>query len=135
MRTLGSLSLVVRIHCSWKKLDLPFTIENDQVVGLVANNNQGYGKSRKKKFSKKPISRALKPTDICNYCKKKGHWKNDCPKKRQMQQQKASGTVVVTEDGTHFEEDVPLVVDGHIHYTSVWVLDFGASYNICPRRE
>jgi len=28
-----------------------------------------------------------------------------------------------------------LAVDGHTHYTDVWVLDSGASYHICPRRE
>jgi hypothetical protein len=52
-----------------------------------------------------------------------------------MQQQKASGIVVVVEDGTHFEEDIALVADGHTHYTDVWVLDSGASYHICPMRE
>jgi len=55
--------------------------------------------------------------------------------KRSMQQQKASGTVVVSEDGTHSEEDIALVVDGHTYYTNVWVLDFGGSYHICSRRE
>jgi len=47
------------------------TVLDGQVVGLLANNNRGYGKSGKKKFSKKPISRGLQPTDICNYCKEK----------------------------------------------------------------
>jgi len=52
-----------------------------------------------------------------------------------MQQHKASGIVVVAEDGTHSEKNIALVVDGNTHYTDVWVLDFGASYHICPRRE
>jgi len=66
---------VVKIHFMWKMIDLPFRVKNydiavvalfldGQVVGLVANNNHGYGKSGKKKFSKKPISRALKLTNI-----------------------------------------------------------------------
>jgi hypothetical protein len=58
------------------------TVSDGQVVGLVANNNQGYGKSRENKLYKKPVSRGLKSTDIYNYCKEKGHWKNDYPKKR-----------------------------------------------------
>jgi len=66
------------------------TVSDGQVVGLVENNNQGYGKSRKNKFSKKPVSIGLNSIDICNYCKQKGHWKNECPKKRQMQLHKAS---------------------------------------------
>jgi hypothetical protein len=108
-------------------------VSDDQTVGLVANNNKGYGKSVKRKFSKKPVIRGPKPTNICNYCKEKGHWKNDCPKKRQMQQQKASGIVVVV--GTHSEEDITLVVDGYTHYSNVWVLNSRASYHIYPRRE
>jgi len=52
-----------------------------------------------------------------------------------MQQQKASCIVVVAEDGTHSEEDIALVADSLTHYTDVWVLDFGVSYHICPRRE
>jgi hypothetical protein len=42
-----------------------------------------------------------------------------------MQQHKASGNVVVTEDGTHSKEDIALFADGHTHYTDVWVLDSG----------
>jgi len=35
------------------------TVSDDQVVGLVANNNQVYGKSGENKFPKKPVSRGL----------------------------------------------------------------------------
>jgi hypothetical protein len=52
-----------------------------------------------------------------------------------MQHHKASGNVVVIEDGTHSEEDIALVADGHTHYTDLWVLDSEVSYHICPRRE
>jgi len=52
-----------------------------------------------------------------------------------MQQHKASSTVVVVKDGTHSEEDIALVIDGHTHYTDVWVLDSRASYHIFPKRE
>jgi len=95
------------------------TVSDGQDVGLVTNINQGYGKLGENKFSKKPISRGLKPIDICSCCKEKGHWKYDCPKKRPMQQHKASCTVVVVvvvEDGTHSEEDIALVADCNAHF-------------------
>ncbi|GAA0159882.1 hypothetical protein LIER_16562 [Lithospermum erythrorhizon] len=60
-----------------------------------------------------------KPGDTCNYCKQKGHWKSDCPKKRQGQCGNASGTITVVEDGSRSEEDIAVVVDGHTHYTDV----------------
>jgi len=110
-------------------------ISDGQVVGLVANNNQRYDKSGENKFHKKPVSRGLKPTDICNYCKENGCWKNYCPKKRHVQQLKASDNVVVVEDGTYSKEDIALVTDGHTHYTDVRVLDSGVSYHIIPLRE
>jgi len=91
--------------------------------------------NQRKRSSKTTISRGLEPTDICNSCKEKVHWKYDCPKKWSMQQQKASGIVVVAEDGTHSEEDFALVVDGHTHYTDVWVLDFGVSLSYLTNRS
>ncbi|GAA0154673.1 hypothetical protein LIER_37939 [Lithospermum erythrorhizon] len=63
------------------------------------------------------------------------HWKNECPKKRQGQHDKASSAVIVAENGTNSEEDVALVADGHTYYTDVWIMDSGASYHICPRRD
>ncbi|KAJ4713215.1 Retrovirus-related Pol polyprotein from transposon TNT 1-94 [Melia azedarach] len=36
---------------------------------------------------------------------------------------------------TNSEEDIALVADEHTDYNDVWILDSGASYHICPRRE
>ncbi|GAA0144155.1 hypothetical protein LIER_04672 [Lithospermum erythrorhizon] len=96
---------------------------------------ESYDKLGKKRFSKKPFKKGPKLGNTCNYCKEKGHWKSDCPKKRQGQFGNASGTVAVAEDGSKSDEDIALVADGHTHYTDVWVMDCGASYHICPRRE
>ena len=111
------------------------TVSDSQTFIQVANNNQGYCKSEKNKFSHKPVSRGPKPINICNYCKEIGHWKHNCPKKRHMKQEKASCIVVVVEDGTHSKEDIVLVTDSHTYYIDVWVLDSRASYHICPMRE
>ena len=49
--------------------------------------------------------------------------------------EKQSVSAVVAEEDTNSEEDIALVADEHTHHSDVWVLDFGASYHICPRRE
>ncbi|KAJ4710008.1 Retrovirus-related Pol polyprotein from transposon TNT 1-94 [Melia azedarach] len=36
---------------------------------------------------------------------------------------------------TNSEEDIALVADEHTDHNDVWILDSGASYHICPRRE
>lgn len=41
----------------------------------------------------------------------------------------------VAEEDTNSEEDIALVTDEQTHHSNVWVLDSGASYHICPRRE
>ncbi|KAJ4702231.1 Retrovirus-related Pol polyprotein from transposon TNT 1-94 [Melia azedarach] len=104
---------------------------DNQAAGLVASGSYGHGNSGKKKF-KKPVSKGPKPNDVCNYCKEKGHWKSDCPKKKR-QQDKPTGTVAVAD--TNSEEDIALVADEHTDHNDVWILDSGASYHICPRRE
>ncbi|KAJ4704922.1 Retrovirus-related Pol polyprotein from transposon TNT 1-94 [Melia azedarach] len=104
---------------------------DNQAAGLVASGSYGHENSGKKKF-KKPVSKGPKPNDVCNYCKEKGHWKSDCPKKKR-QQDKLTGTAAVTD--TNSEEDIALVADEHTDHNDVWILDSGASYHICPRRE
>ncbi|KAJ4720195.1 Retrovirus-related Pol polyprotein from transposon TNT 1-94 [Melia azedarach] len=104
---------------------------DNQAAGLVASGSYGHGNSGKKKF-KKPVSKGPKPNDICNYCKEKGHWKSDCPKKKR-QQDKPTGTAAVAD--TNSEEDIALVADEHMDHNDVWIMDSGASYHICLRRE
>ncbi|KAJ4718647.1 Retrovirus-related Pol polyprotein from transposon TNT 1-94 [Melia azedarach] len=104
---------------------------DNQAVGLVASGSYGHGNSGKKKF-KKPVSKGPKPNDVCNYCKEKGHWKSDCPKKKR-QQDKPTGTAAVAD--TNSEEDIALVADEHTDHNDLWILDSGASYHICLRRE
>ncbi|KAJ1408714.1 Zinc finger, CCHC-type [Sesbania bispinosa] len=39
-------------------------------------------KSQKEKRKEKGKKGKVDPNDICNYCKEPGHWKKDCPTKR-----------------------------------------------------
>jgi len=107
-----------------------------EAVGLIASGGKRPGNLEKKK-SKSSGSKGPKPSDICNYCKEMGHWKNQCPKKKrqQRQQEKQADTAAVAEGDSRSEEDIALVADEPMHYTDVWILDSGASYHICPRRE
>ncbi|KAJ4726144.1 Retrovirus-related Pol polyprotein from transposon TNT 1-94 [Melia azedarach] len=107
------------------------TDADNQAARLVTSRSYGHGNSGKKKF-KKPISKGPKFNNVCNYCKEKGHWKSDCPKKKR-QQDKPTGIAAVAD--TNSEEDIALVADEHTDHNDVWILDSGASYHICPRRE
>ncbi|WOG92416.1 hypothetical protein DCAR_0311682 [Daucus carota subsp. sativus] len=60
------------------------TCADIQAVGLVASGSIRHGESGKYK-SKKPTPKVSKANDVCNYCKEKGHWKSDCPKKKKRQ--------------------------------------------------
>ena len=102
-----------------------------QPSGLFTSSRKGRKNGGKKN---KPMSKGAKPDDVCNYCKEKGHWKFDCPKKKK-QSEKQSVSAAVAEEDTNSEEDIALVADEHTHHSDVWVLDSGASYHICPRRE
>ncbi|KAK9740681.1 hypothetical protein RND81_03G053700 [Saponaria officinalis] len=116
------------------------TITYNQATGLVASGGYGQRNSGKKKFKNFSHSAASsasgykgsKPTDVCNYCKEKGHWKFDYPRKKN--QQENSGTVVVTDVDSE-EDDYALITDTTTHQIDEWILDSGASYHICPRRE
>ncbi|KAK1363414.1 hypothetical protein POM88_038975 [Heracleum sosnowskyi] len=108
----------------------------NQAVGLVASGSNGHGKPGKNKF-KKPASKGLKSNDVCNYYKENGHWKSNCPKKKKQHDKLTStattGTTAIA--GTNSEEDIAQVDVEHTHHSDVWILDSGASYHECPRRE
>ena len=108
------------------------TVTDSQAVGLVASSSgsRGQGNSRKKKSKKL----GPKASDVCNLCKERGHWKNDCPKKKKLHD-KAPGTAAVADQDINSEEDYALVADTRTHHRDVWILDTGASFHICPRRE
>jgi hypothetical protein len=74
------------------------TIIENRASGLMASGGKSGGKKGNKKNKQQWQKSGPKPNDVCNYCKKKGHWKNDCPKKKKQQEQK-SGSAAVAEWG------------------------------------
>ncbi|KAG7594602.1 Zinc finger CCHC-type [Arabidopsis thaliana x Arabidopsis arenosa] len=101
---------------------------DNQGSGLVASGSNGLGYNKKNR-NRNQFSKGPKPDDVCNYCKERGHWKSDCPKRKQP------GSAAVAENGTKSEQDFALVVSVNVQHSDVWVLDTGASYHMCPRRE
>lgn len=109
-------------------------ITDSQAAGLVVSSSKGkFGK--KKSESKKQFPKGPKSDDVCNYCKEKGHWKSDCPKKKKQQEKQQASASVAEEEAIQSEEDLALIANESTHHSDVWVLDSGASYHICPNRE
>jgi hypothetical protein len=71
--------------------------EETSGAGLVVTNSIKNGKKKKGKGKKKSY---VNPKDICNYRKELGHWKKDCPKKKNQK----SSAAVVKEDTTSEDE-------------------------------
>ena len=123
------------IHSRELRHKVAGTGADNQVVGLVASGSIRLGKSGKYK-SKKPTPKVSKSNDVCNYCKEKGHWKSDCPKKKKRQLKLAGGVVgTAAIADADSEEDIALVAVNDTHHSDVWILDSGESYHICLRRE
>ena len=69
-------------------------VTENQASGLMANGGKSSGRKGNKKNKHQGQKSGPKPDDICNYCKEKGHWKNDCPKKQKQQGQKSGSASV-----------------------------------------
>ena len=54
-----------------------------QASGLTVIGSKDGKKSKKKQYKQKNEGKShfKLPSDVCAYCKEKGHWKNDCPQK------------------------------------------------------
>ncbi|VFQ91931.1 unnamed protein product [Cuscuta campestris] len=86
-----------------------------QPSGLFTSAGKGKKNGGKKK-ERKSSSKGAKPDDVCNYCKEKGHWKFDCPKKKK-QSEKQPVSAAVAEEDTNSEEDIALVADENTHHS------------------
>ena len=109
-------------------------VTDNQAAGLVVSSGKGK-LGKKKSGNKKQFSKGPKPDDVCNYCKEKGHWKSDCPKKKKQQEKQHASASVAEKEAKNSEEDLALIANEPTHHSDVWVLDSGASYHICPNRE
>ena len=56
---------------------------DNQASGLFVSGVKGH-RNRRTSKDRKSFPRGPKASDICNYCKEKGHWKSDCPKMKEQ---------------------------------------------------
>ncbi|KAK8949495.1 hypothetical protein KSP39_PZI005278 [Platanthera zijinensis] len=64
----------------------------------------------------------------CHYCKEDGHWKNNCPKRKE-QTHEPHQAAVASED----ENDADVLhVSHNSETTDSWIMDTGCSYHMCP---
>ena len=75
----------------------------------------------KKQQQQKPKVGNGKPKDKCYTCSQKGHYKNNCPKKSQSQNNNNSGMPQSYVVETYFMA----------HTTGTWCVDTGATNHVC----
>ncbi|KAJ4705817.1 Retrovirus-related Pol polyprotein from transposon TNT 1-94 [Melia azedarach] len=111
-------------------VSLPLSYENFVQSFIVGKDTVSLEEGRRN--SRSQFLRVQNPMMSVTTVKRRDIGKFDYPKKKR-QQDKLTGTVAVAD--TNSEEDIALVADEHTDHNDVWILDSGASYHICPRRE
>lgn len=87
------------------------TSTEDHASGLMANKGSKNKKNKKKQFYGSKLCK-----DVCAWCKEKGHWKRDCPRRGQQGQNESAAMV---EKGSSSENDYVLSMDDVTHQSDV----------------
>ncbi|KAG5528937.1 hypothetical protein RHGRI_029557 [Rhododendron griersonianum] len=102
------------------------------VRGRTESRNRQSGRRRSKSRGKsadknqKSSDRKQIAKDECAYCHEMGHWKKDCPKIKEQQQQRASVARGEVDDMAS-----ALIVSSDTN-SDEWILDSGCTYHMCP---
>lgn len=102
------------------------------------------GRSQNKKFGNRYKSRSKTrgastssnrrnlAKDECAFCRKKGHWKKDCPILKKNDNKNPTANVVhVIDDDT----ELAMIGSSLPHHSEEWILDSGCTYHMCPNRD
>lgn len=103
----------------------------DNGAGLIAYGSNGHGRKKSNRNNRDP-----KLKFPCNYCKKLGHWKNECPEledKKSERDEKQHADVA--HNNQESEDDLALTVHDGVQLEDSWVLDSAASNHTCPHKE
>ena len=96
------------------------------------SNQKGSGKSRSK-------SKGAKTKVSCYYCKKEGHLKRECLKRKADLKKKgvdkASEEASVADSSDGDDGDVLSISSGKNQPSDSWILDSGCSYHMCPHKD
>src|SRR3954466_7974382 len=114
------------------------TDTTEEASGLVTKKGRGRSRSRGPKGDKESSN-----LGNCYYCKKPGHFKRDCLKREEAlkkagKRSDGASTSGKSEQAGVVEEDLCEVLtaqSGQGKLSDVWLLDSGATYHMCPRRE
>lgn len=108
-------------------------IESSQGEGLVTRGRSKFrGRNSDQKASRSQSRKRVQ----CYYCKKFGHIRRDCPKKKdkgESQVQSKSDANVVVAQSSDDAETVLIVSDSQI--SEKWILDTGATFHVSTSRE
>lgn len=88
------------------------TISEALIVGCKSNRN--FGK------------------DECAYCRKKGHWKKNCPLLKNMDNEDSNVSVA---QGSDEDSDFALTCSSFVCHSNEWIMDSTSTCHICPSRE
>lgn len=103
--------------------------DNDEVTE-AAFHVKSKGSGRKEKMSIDELKKNTK----CNHCKEKGHWRRECPKRKESGHKQADGSADKKKTGEMaFSAVISDVVSAK--YNDVWLADSGASKHMTSRKE
>ena len=111
--------------------------ENKGGDNLYVDSGQG---NKGKNFQKENRSKGKKPDEkskvICYYCKKEGHFKKDCNKRKADREKKVGKKIEVgVADSGADDGDLLHNCVGMNNSDDAWLLDSGCSFHMCPNKE
>ena len=118
----------------------PNPVQGLTVRGRDEQRIGGQGRNKSKTRSK---SRFKRP-GVCHYCKKPGHWKNECRllQSKKEKEQKNKGTIsdsasvaVSSADHSSVADDAVFTAACSISQPDTWIVDSGASFHMTPHKE
>ncbi|KAH9648891.1 hypothetical protein KPL70_025781 [Citrus sinensis] len=103
-------------------------LDQETGEGLTAKG-QHYKNQKKKQGKAKDKNKTLK----CFQCHKEGHFKKDCPERKNKQykeQRSENGDAAVVEKEGY--ESAGVLIASDVDHEGKWVLDSGCSFHMCP---
>lgn len=105
--------------------------ESESSEGLMA---RGRPEKRESKGKKQDRSKSTQKNLKCFHCHKEGHFKRDCPERKNKNQEtkeRTGNAAIATEEECNFETAEVLIATSQ-KPQGQWVLDLGCTFHMCP---